>query len=65
MEAVHRKYQLDIEEKDGFLSVTCPEMPGLNLCSKDHEAVWRDIPKAINGIRTNCGENVSDTITPT
>jgi len=57
----HRKYQLNVEEKGGFLSVTCPEMPGLNLCSTNHEAVWHDIPKAIKGIRTNWGEYRGET----
>ena len=34
----------------GLMKVTSPQMPGLNLCSKDHAAVWRDIPKAVKGI---------------
>lgn len=38
---------LQLKIEDGFLRVTSPDLPGLHLCSKDHEAVMGDVMPAI------------------
>lgn len=44
-------FTLRVRERDGWLVVTSPEMPGLYVASNDHAKAMADVLPAIKAIR--------------